>query len=144
MRFAKEIGRALSAAAIGDVLQPDAAAQREELHGQMLRRADAGGAVGHRLGSCARGGDKVGGRLHGMAGIGGKDEGILRQHADEGEAVQRIERQRLVDCGIDGVAADDEQQRVAIGHGAGYLRRGGGAAGARPRLHHNVLPEPRR
>ena len=129
-------------AAIGDVLQVDAGHRLEQLAGDVLHRAAAGrghvdlARIGLGVGDELRNGvDRERGmHLHHVRHA--DDAGDRRHVADE------VEIELLVERRVDGVRGRDEQQRVAVGRRAHHRLGRDVAAGARPALDHERLPEP--
>ncbi len=100
----------------------------EQLARHVLRRADAGRAVGELAGIGLGVGDQVGDRLHRQVVVDQEDRGHRERRRDRRQVLQRIERQRL-QAGQDGDGGIARpHQRVAVGGGLGDLV---GADGAR-------------
>jgi hypothetical protein len=68
--------------------------------------------------------------------------GILREHADHGEVVDRAVRQRLVGGGRERVSRWNRKQRISIGRGAGGQRRRRRARRPRLTFDHDPLAKP--
>ena len=107
------------------------------MHAGAVAGAGAGQLAFVRL----RGPDDIRDRLRRMIRIGDEDEREIRQHADEAEVRDRIVGQLLVDGGRHRMPARKHRQRAAVRRRPGNGRGRRGAAGARPGLDHDRLPQ---
>ena len=137
----KHIGERRRAAPVGHVLHVDAGQHLE----QFARHVDRGSVAGRRhveLAGIGLGvGDQLGNGLDRQRGMHQHDVGEANDARDRLHLLHEIERQLVVERGVDRIRRRDQQQRVAVRRGAQHLLGGDIGAAARPVLDHEGLPE---
>ena len=137
---AHHIDHRLAATFVGHMLESCAGALREHLAGNVRCAADAGGAVGQRLGLGQR--DHVLQRLDRQVGMGHQDQRRGADLAHGREVLERVEGHFGEDMRVDDHrAVESQQQRVTVGRRGGSLRRADVARGPWLVVDNDLLPQ---
>lgn len=123
---------------------PDAGHPGQQFAGEVLGGADADRTVSDRLRLLLRLGDQVGEAAEAMVGLYRDHQRKEDHRRDHLEVVDRLERQRAVQCAGGRVAASQHDQRRAIGCRLGDMVGCNGAAGARATLDDHRFAKPLR